>query len=109
MKLSEMKVKKGRGNIENLTPPRPVIKKIPQEETMDIDYEKIARSSEFKRLVYLIYTGKTHRGTREDLDVKLKSHQESISMVEVIKHDSVLLREIRSNPLYLKQKSKNNN
>ena len=67
---------------QDLQPPKPPKEVIEQD--FDVYFNKISNSSEFKRLVYLIYTGKTHRGTREDLDVKLKSHQETISIVEEV-------------------------
>ena len=34
---------------------------------LGIDYEEIARSSEFQRFIYFLLTGKTHRGKQVDL------------------------------------------
>ena len=34
---------------------------------LGIDYETIARSSEFQRFIYFLLTGKTHRGKQVDL------------------------------------------
>ena len=41
---------------------------------LGIDYETIARSSEFQRFIYFLLTGKTHRGKQRDLrrDVTVK-------------------------------------
>ena len=54
--------------IETLTPPPLTPKKIiseimPEVDYSNIDFEYIAKSSEFKRFIYFMYTGKTHRGT----------------------------------------------
>ena len=89
-----------------LTPPKPP--KIIETYQEEIDFEKIANSSEFKRLIYMIYTGKTHRGNRQNLDNEIKSHKENNALINVIKHDSSLIKEIKSNPLYIKQALKNN-
>jgi hypothetical protein len=36
--------------------------------TTDIDFTAIATSSEFKRFIYYLLVGKTHRGTKKQLD-----------------------------------------
>ena len=40
---------------------------------------------------------------------KITEIDEAINLFQVVKHDSKLIREIRSHPLYIKQKSKHNN
>ena len=87
MKLSEMKVEKTQPlKKQDLRPPKtvskPTIQKIEPIQDFDSYFENISKSSEFKRLVYLIYTGKTHRGTTKNLDVELKSHKTDIDIVK---------------------------
>ena len=53
-----------------------------------ITFEEIANSSEFKRLVYLIQFGKTHRGKSEDLERKLIKRQEEITIIKEIERGS---------------------
>ena len=48
----------------------------------DIDFTAIANSSEFKRFVYFIYTGKVHRGTLQQLDREIKQTQEAVEVVK---------------------------
>ena len=40
---------------------------------LGIDYETIARSSEFQRFIYFLLTGKTHRGKQVDLRSEVKA------------------------------------
>ena len=47
----------------------------------DIDFNKIANSSEFKRFIYFIRTGTTFRGSNPELDKKLKKTEEEINIV----------------------------
>ena len=46
--------------------------KIAGDSKLGIDYEKIARSSEFQRFIYFILTGKTHRGSLQKLKQEVK-------------------------------------
>ena len=72
--------------IEDLKPPKPPK---PDKEIFDnITFEEIANSSEFKRLVYLIQFGKTHRGKSEDLEKKLIKRQEEITIIKEIERGS---------------------
>ena len=48
----------------------------------DIDFTAIANSSEFKRFVYFIYTGKVHRGTLQQLDREIKQTQEAVEIIK---------------------------
>lgn len=41
----------------------------------EIDFEAIANSSEFKRFIYYLFTGKTHRGTIAKLDQEIKVYK----------------------------------
>lgn len=92
----------------HLTPPSPAI--ILKDLDFDnIDYDRISNSSEFKRFVYMIRTGKTHRGTKEDLDRKLKDTQEVIDVVKELKRGStsdyrIVINEMKSK--LAKQKAK---
>ena len=72
--------------------PTPVTKKAPKTIKISVDdtkpdvvnkitFEEIANSSEFKRLVYLIQFGKTHRGKSKDLDRKLVKRQSEIKII----------------------------
>jgi len=54
----------------------------------NITFEEIANSSEFKRLVYLIQFGKTHRGKSVDLEKKLIKRQEEITIIKEIERGS---------------------
>ncbi len=53
-----------------------------------ITFEEIANSSEFKRLVYLIQFGKTHRGKSTDLERKLIKRREEITIIKTIERGS---------------------
>lgn len=48
-------------------PTRTVEKQSLTDSRLGIDYEEIARSSEFQRFIYFLLTGKTHRGKQVDL------------------------------------------
>lgn len=70
--------------IEDLKPPK--TPKIFVDDTKPdvinkITFEEIANSSEFKRLVYLIQFGKTHRGKSVDLERKLVKRQQEIKII----------------------------
>ena len=72
--------------IETLTPPPLTPKKIisevmPEVDYSNIDFEYIAKSSEFKRFIYFMYTGKTHRGTIKQLDQEIKRTKENLEIV----------------------------
>ena len=65
--------------IETLTPPsKPEVSNI---DYSNIDFEYIAKSSEFKRFVYFMYTGKTHRGTIKQLDQEIRRTKENLEIV----------------------------
>ncbi len=53
-----------------------------------ITFEEIANSTEFKRLVYLIQFGKTHRGKSTDLERKLIKRQQEITIIQEIERGS---------------------
>ena len=103
---------------ENLSPPGSVTKKVPQEE-FSINFDRIARLSTFERFlidaVKIMFPQLKGISTRTSKEVMSKAFTEriteidkAVSLFEVVKHDSVLIREIKSNPLYLKQASKHN-
>ena len=69
---------------KDLKPPKQVeptsfVNQIINEE--DIDFNKIANSSEFKRFIFMIRTGSTFRGSNEELDKKLVKTEQEISIV----------------------------
>jgi len=79
-------------NLEKPKAPTPVTKKPPKAPKISVDdtkpdvinkitFEEIANSSEFKRLVYLIQFGKTHRGKSKDLERKLIKRQQEIKII----------------------------
>jgi hypothetical protein len=41
----------------------------------DIDFDAIANSSEFKRFIYYLFTGKVHRGSLQKLDEEIKVYK----------------------------------
>ena len=96
MKLSEMKVKKEtrlhspgfadyKPKEEIIRPlPTKIVKELPEEILDKIAFQKIANSSEFKRLVYLIWFGKTHRGKSNDLERQLIKRKEEIIVINKI-------------------------
>ena len=43
-----------------------------------IDFDKIANSSEFKRFIYYIFSGKTHRGSIEKLNKDINKMQNDV-------------------------------
>ena len=74
---------------EDLHPPRaptPTMIDVAQKrlEYGDINFQMIANSSEFKRFVYFIYTGKTHRGTLEKLDNDIKQIKDNVEIVRAM-------------------------
>ena len=64
---SEKSVGGGSSDFEGLLP-----SDITTDSKLGIDYEKIARSSEFQRFIYFILTGKTHRGSLQKLKQEVK-------------------------------------
>jgi hypothetical protein len=52
--------------------------------TLTIDFNKIANSSEFKRFMYYIYTGKTHRGTKDQLDWDIKKKRQEVQEIKAL-------------------------
>lgn len=83
-KFKELEIPK-KIKIESLKPPMTpkinIINDKPEREDM-ISFEEIANSSEFKRLVYLIQFGKTHRGKSEDLERKLIKRRQEITVIK---------------------------
>lgn len=80
-------------SIRSITDSKPVGLKPPPLPKIDIsfddlDYDEIARSSEFRRFVYYIYTGKTHRGTLKKLDIDIKAHKEVSQIVTKLQRGS---------------------
>ena len=67
----------------NKKPPKApkIIDDIEFDEVDKISFKEIANSSEFKRLVYLIQFGKTHRGKSTDLERKLIKRQQEIKII----------------------------
>ena len=53
--------------------------------TQAIDFNAIANSSEFQRFIYLLLTGKTHRGSAVKLKRDIKNTQENINFVNSYK------------------------
>jgi len=70
----------------------------------DINYNKWCNSTETKRFYYFTVMGKTSRQNEQTMWDQLKTKQEIINITTSI--DSKLLREIKENPLFLKQKLK---
>lgn len=64
---------------KELHPPPPVRIETSYE---DIDFTAIANSTEFRRLVYLIYMGKTHRGKDIELRREIKETQQAVEVVK---------------------------
>jgi len=63
---------------EDLHPPKP------KTFGNGISFEEIANSSEFKRLVYLIWFGKTHRGKTRELEQELKNRKQKLNTLNDI-------------------------
>jgi len=71
-------------SLQQLNPPKPpkiIVEEEVKNESM-ISFEEIANSSEFKRLVYLIQFGKTHRGKSTDLERKLIKRRQEITVIK---------------------------
>ena len=66
-------------------PPPPRID--PVTEIGNLSFEEIARSSEFKRFIYYLFEGKTHRGSTEDLDKKLQNHNKDLKIVQDLRKE----------------------
>jgi hypothetical protein len=83
-------------SLERLHPPKvsetsvELVGKIPTDNyietdsTLTIDFNKIANSSEFKRFMYYIYTGKTHRGTKDQLDWDIKKKRQEVQEIKAL-------------------------
>ena len=52
-------------------------------------FEEIAQSSEFKRFLYFVQFGRTHRGTQQDLDKQLIIRKEEIKIVQDMRKSDV--------------------
>ena len=99
--------------IETLTPPPLTPKKIipkimPGSDYSNIDFEYIAKSSEFKRFVYFMYTGKTHRGTIKQLDQEIKRTKENLEIVNEMGRGTMKDRKALINELKQVLKAKKN-
>jgi len=76
--------------VQDLKPPQPaIIEEVPKQKVVqasldEIEFQKIANSSEFKRLVYLIWFGKTHRGKSNDLERQLVKRKDEITTLNRI-------------------------
>lgn len=85
---------------------------IKESEMDDAYYEAIAKSSEFRRFEYFIRTGKVHRGSLKQLDKDLSEWQKNIEMFNTIypkiERNPELIRELKSNEQFLRQKAKFN-
>ena len=66
------------GPPKRLTPTKQV------ERVGNISFDELADSSEFKRLVYLIWFGKTHRGKGSDLDAQMWKRQKEFESFQEI-------------------------
>lgn len=108
--------------IKDSKPPTPVTKKPPKapkiiddielDEVDKITFEEIANSSEFKRLVYLIQFGKTHRGKSTDLERKLIKRQQEITIIQEIERGSkgafsLVVKELKEKLTKQKEKIEN--
>lgn len=71
---------------EDLHPPKLSKPKEEQIQTFGngISFEEIADSSEFKRLVYLIWFGKTHRGKTSELEQEIENRKQKIDTLNTI-------------------------
>jgi len=92
--------------IEDLKPPKApkISDDIELDEFNKITFEEIANSSEFKRLVYLIQFGKTHRGKSVDLERKLVKRQQEIKIIR--EYERGTHRDFRNVVKELKEKLK---
>lgn len=63
-------------------PPKKELKQV--ERVGNISFDELADSSEFKRLVYLIWFGKTHRGKGSDLDAQMWKRQKDFESFQEI-------------------------
>ena len=54
----------------------------------EIAFQEIANSTEFKRLVYLIWFGKTHRSKTKDLERQLVKRKQEITVNKEIERGS---------------------
>ncbi len=70
-----------------LKPPKPPKPK-EKEYFGEISFEEIANSSEFKRLIYLIWFGKTHRGKSKDLEIQLSKRKQEITIIKKFEMDT---------------------
>jgi len=62
--------------------PKKIITKSKERTLDEITFGEIANSSEFKRLVYLIWFGKTHRGKSVDLERQLVKRKQEITAID---------------------------
>ena len=84
----------------------PGIKKINTNSKIeDINYIKWCNSAETKRFYYFTVIGKTSRKDEISMWKDIKAKQEIINIATTI--DSKLLKEMKENPLFLKQKINN--
>lgn len=77
-KIKEQKEK----TLLQLKPPKIIVEEEEFEKESMISFKEISNSSEFKRLVYLIQFGKTHRGKSEDLERKLLKRRQEITVIK---------------------------
>lgn len=70
--------------------PLPMVTNKSDDSKLAIDFDdeyylKLSKSSEFRRLEYLVRTGKTHRGTLKQLDKDLQEFHKDINMFQKLR------------------------
>lgn len=95
------------------------VKSVPKTEVSQdflMDFNYLVNNSSFQRAItefvkhtFPAYKGIDHRASKEVMNQQIQDRTNEIdNALEIVKQmDTELLREIRANPLYLKQKSKN--
>ena len=93
---------------KHLKPP-PLAKPIkiePMTKIGHLSFDEIANSSEFKRFIFYLFEGKTHRGTADDLDRKLNNHHETLEIVQDLRKGSYgdVMKEFKDKVAKIKSK-----
>lgn len=104
---------------QDLQPPKPPIKKIiPEQQDFFMDFNYLINNSSFQRGItefikhtFPAFKGIDHRASKDVMNQQIQERNNEINeALTIVKQmDTTLLREIRSNSLFLEQKLKHNN
>ena len=102
---------------QDLKPPKPPMKPVPEQDFF-MDFNYLINNSSFQRGItefikhtFPAFKGIDHRASKDVMNqqIQVRNNEINEALTIVKQMDTALLNEIRSNSLFLEQKSKHNN